>query len=177
MSRVAVRYSKALFDLAFEQKHVETIRADLAMINKACIENPEFYTALNNPLISEFVKAKMLRDLFQKNIHKLTFNFLQLLSRKKRSNYLLEIIEHYNERVLDYQGIIPAALRYADQLNKEQIEDIRLRLEQMTGKSILLSEKKDDSIIGGFIVRFKDTVIDLSIKTQLEKLKAQLIQG
>jgi F-type H+-transporting ATPase subunit delta len=177
VSRVAVRYSKALFELALEHKLVETVQADLAMISEIHRENPDFYTALNNPLIDEFIKAKMLGELFQKDINALTFNFLQLLSRKKRSAFLLEIIDHFNESVLDYQGILPATLFYAEQLSNEQIDEIKSRIEKMIGKSILLSKQIDPSIVGGFIVRIRDTVIDLSIKTQLNKLHAQLTHG
>ena len=53
------------------------------MIQDVCSENPDFQQTLNNPLIDENVKAKLLKEFFQKNVQPLTFNFLQLLSRKK----------------------------------------------------------------------------------------------
>ena len=50
-------------------------------------------------------------------------------------------------------------------------------IESMMGKKVIFTQQLDDSVIGGFIVKIKDTVIDLSIKTQLEKMRKQLVQG
>ena len=177
MSRVAVRYSKALFDLTVEQNQIEMVQNDLGMIRDVCSENPDINAALNNPLIDEFIKARLLKELFQDQVRPLTFNFLQLLSRKKRSGFLPEIIGYFNERVLEYQNILPATLFFAEKVTVEQVERIKSRIEKLTGKSILITEQHDPSILGGFIVRIRDTVIDLSIKTQLDKLRRRLING
>ena len=70
MSRVAIRYSKALFQLAREKNLVTEVQDDLEVIKKTCLENPEFYDMLNNPLIEEYIKAKILKDMCrEKNIH------------------------------------------------------------------------------------------------------------
>jgi len=177
VSRVAIRYSKALFELAVEKKNVESIQHDLAVIDTLCRENPDFDTLLTNPLIDESAKAKILSTLFEKKLNNLTFRFLQLLSKKRRLGFLREIIERYNDRVLDYQGILPAVLLSADTLNREQVTQIKERIEKITGKSVQLAEKQDPDILGGFIIRVRDTIIDLSIKTQLDKLRTQLING
>jgi len=177
VSRVAVRYSKALFELAVEQKIVEPVQNDLALIDKLCRENEEFDAALTNPLIDEPVKARVLRTLFEQTIHQLTYRFLQLLSKKRRIGFLREIIEHYNARVLEYQGVLPAVLLSADTLSREQVAKIKERIEAISGKSVLLSEELNPALIGGFIVRIRDTIIDLSVKTQLERLRTQLING
>jgi len=177
VSRVAIRYSKALFELAVEKKNVESIQHDLAMIDTLCLDNPDFDALLTNPLIDESAKAKILSTLFEKNLNILTYRFIQLLSKKRRLGFLREIIERYNDRVLDYRGILPAVLLSADTLTREQVTQIKERIEKITGKSVQLAEKQDPDILGGFIIRVRDTIIDLSIKTQLDKLRTQLING
>ena len=177
MSRVAIRYSKALFELAVEKKLVESIQQDLAMIDTLCSENPDFDALLTNPLIDEAAKAKILSEMFDKNVNELTNRFLQLLSKKRRIGFLREIIEHYNHRLLDYQGVLPAVLLSADKLSREQVAQIKERMEMITGKSLQLVEKQDPQILGGFIIRMRDTIVDLSIRTQLDKLRTQLIHG
>ena len=177
MSRVAIRYSKALFELAVEQKLVEIIQNDLVMIDKVCTENTDFDAVLTNPLIEETIKTKILRELFEKDINRLTYRFLQLLSKKRRIGFLHEIIEHFNNSVLDYQGVLPVVLFSAGGLSREHVEEIRERIEKISGKSVRLAEKQDPAIIGGFILHIRDTIIDLSIKTQLDRLRTQLIHG
>jgi F-type H+-transporting ATPase subunit delta len=87
------------------------------------------------------------------------------------------MIEHYMEKVLEYKGVLSALLISAGPLDPAQVDSIRDRIESITGKSVILSEHIDKLVIGGFVVKIKDTVIDLSIKTQLDKLRAQLVQG
>jgi F-type H+-transporting ATPase subunit delta len=175
LSRVAIRYSKALFELALEQELIEDVRSDLEMIQDVCTENPEFQQTLNNPLIEEKVKSKVLKELFETKVTPLTFKFLQLLSRKRRSGFLLEMIDNYLQRVLDHQGILSCLLISSGPVETDQIEAIKSRIEAMTDKSVIFSHQIDNSMIGGFIVKIKDTVIDLSIKTQLEKMRRQLL--
>jgi F-type H+-transporting ATPase subunit delta len=177
LSRVAIRYSKALFQLAREKNLVTVVQDDLEVIKKTCLANPEFHDMLINPLIEEYIKAKILKGIFADQVHQLTFRFLELLSRKRRSGFLLEMIDRFMERVLEYQGFLSGTVIASNQLDKEQVAEIKKKVEDLTGKKILLTEQIDESMVGGFIVRIKDTVIDLSIKSQLEKLRSQLVHG
>ena len=177
MSRVALRYSKALFELALEQNLIEDVRVDLQMIRDVCMTNPEFQQALNNPVIEEKVKSKVLKELYDNNVNPLTYKFLQLLSRKRRSGFLLEMIDNYFLRVLDHEGVLSCLIISSRPVETNQIEKIKDKIEVLTKKSVIFTPLIDNSIIGGFIVKIKDTVIDLSIKTQLEKMRTQILNG
>jgi len=177
LSRVAIRYSKALFQLARDENLVMEVKSDLKVIKETCISNPEFQEMLNNPLVEEYVKAKILKNMFADKVNQLTFRFLQLLSKKRRSGFLLEMIDRFMESVLDYQGILTGTLVSSYAMDPAQVDEIKQKIEVLTGKKVLLTEQIDPSMIGGFTVKIKDTVIDLSIKTQLEKLRAHLVHG
>lgn len=177
MSRVALRYSKALFQLSLEQGLIEDVRVDLEMIQEVCTTNPAFQQTLNNPLIEEKVKSKVLKELFENNVNQLTYKFLQLLSRKRRNGFLLEMIENYLQRVLDHQGILSCLLISSRPVDTDQIESIKNKIESLTEKSVIFTSLIDKSLIGGFIVKIKDTVIDLSINTQLERMRTQFLSG
>ena len=64
----------------------------------------------------------------------------------------------------------------AIELDEKQKAEIKTKLEKMVNKKITSSFKVDASIIGGFKARFSDTVIDASVKHQLELLKKKLFQ-
>jgi F-type H+-transporting ATPase subunit delta len=177
LSRIANRYSKALFELALENNIVEEVRSDLEMIHKVCSDNPDFAQLLNNPLIEEKTRSAIFKELFEVNVNPLCYRFLQLLSRKRRSGFLLEMIDKYLERVLDHQGVLSCLLISSQQVEVDQVDKIKNRIEEMTAKTVVFRYRIDPSVIGGFIVKIKDTVIDLSIKTQLEKMRTQLVYG
>ena len=54
---------------------------------------------------------------------------------------------------------------------KNLLKKLLQKLENKTGKKVVLDIKIDDSIIGGGIVRINDDVIDGSIKRQMENIK------
>lgn len=55
------------------------------------------------------------------------------------------------------------------------MDKIKKNVEKMTGKSIVFDKRLDPSIIGGFIVKVEDIIIDNSIRFQLNKLRERLI--
>jgi F-type H+-transporting ATPase subunit delta len=177
LGRVAIRYSKALFELALEKKVIDEVSKDLEMIRNICYENEGFYQSLDNPVIEEKTKSAILKDLFEENINPLTYKFLQLLSKKRRSGFLLDIIDYYLQRVREHQGILSCSLISPQPMDLDQTNEIKKRVEEMTGKKVIFNHLIDDTVLGGFIVKIKDTVIDLSIKTQLEKMRSRLVNG
>jgi F-type H+-transporting ATPase subunit delta len=79
--------------------------------------------------------------------------------------------------VLDHQGILSCLLVSSQEVETDQVNAIKERIEELTGKNVVLYYLIDESLIGGFIIKIKDTVIDLSIKTQIEKMRIRLVHG
>jgi len=177
VSRVANRYSKALFELALEQGKLDMVMTDLEMIGEVLEQSEDFRNAMMNPLIQAATKAKLLRDLFEGRVDKLTFQFLTLVSEKKRSSELAPIIDRMRQRVNEHKGILVGELICAVPLAQEQQSAIIKRMNEITGKKVQLTQTIDKSLIGGFVVKIKDTVIDLSISHQLENLRERLVFG
>ena len=66
---------------------------------------------------------------------------------------------------------ISVTATFPKEINEEQRKKLLQKLENKTGKKVVLDIKIDDSIIGGGIVRINDDVIDGSIKRQMENIK------
>ncbi len=175
MSRVAKRYAKALFELAEEEKILNKVEADVAQFASLSSESADFNALLSNPLINEKEKFNILSELFKNKIQPLTLDFLNLLSVKKRMDILGEIAAEFRKMMLRFANKIEGELISAVQLSPEQIQHIRSNMEKMTGKNVLLDEKIDESVLGGFIVRIEDWVLDNSVRYQLSKLRDKLV--
>jgi F-type H+-transporting ATPase subunit delta len=98
-----------------------------------------------------------------------------MVTEKKRIALLPAIIDVFHRLVLAYRNTVEGELVSAVALNETQVEKIKTNIETMIGKSVLLKEDIDTSIIGGFVVRVEDLVIDNSIRYQLEKLREKLV--
>jgi len=177
VSRVANRYTKALFELAVEEKKIEIVRSDFDMIESVLKESGQFSELIHNPLIPASQKARLMQQIFENKLDRLTYNFLILLCNKKRSDLLPEIIKKFYQKLLDYQGVITGLVISSQPIAQEQLESIHKKVSAGTGRKVQLSQEIDQSLLGGFIIKIKDTVIDLSVKNQLSKLRNKLIFG
>jgi len=174
LNRVAKRYTKALFELAQERKILDKVEKDMEQIGKIIDESQDFRDFLTNPLISESTKQKIIRELLANRIQKVTFQFLELLTEKRRISILPAVVEQFREMLLAYRHILEGELISAVPLEKKQFEAIKKHLEDMLGQTVTLQRKIQPEIIGGFVVRIQDLVIDNSIRLQLNKLREKL---
>jgi len=175
LSRVAKRYAKALFQLGVEEKKLEHLENDFAEMENLLKESDDFSLFIANPLISESEKAKILAKLFKGKLSDGGYNFLQLLTGKKRSSLLPDCIEQFHLLLNQHRNILKGELVSVVDLSDAQVNKIKDNVEKMTGKSVIFDKRLDPSIIGGFIVKVEDIIIDNSIRFQLNKLRERLI--
>jgi|SRR3989338_3806030 len=100
---------------------------------------------------------------------------VQFLARKhllsKTSDILLQLEKIINS---NEQKII-AKILSAKKLSKETKKDIANSLEKRySAKEVVLEEKIDEKLLGGFRVEANDEVIDFSMKNKIVKLKSYL---
>ena len=177
MSRIANRYSKALFRLAQNQNKIDPVYEDLYYIANLISSSHELKSMLDNPLIQSRTKGDIFSKIFKGKIDQLTYNFISFICDKRRTHLLPDMIHRFEEYVYDFKGIVTANVISAKSLDDEQIQKIKSNLVDKIGKTILLKQAVDNELIGGFIIRIKDTIIDLSVKGQLERLRARMVHG
>ena len=177
MSRVAKRYAKAIFELSIENEVFEAVEAELIQIEKSIKNDTELENFLINPLISRVNKRGIVKELYKGKVSDLVYRFLVLVSNKGRLSVLWEIIEQFKRFSMKYRNQMEGKLFSAVSLDGEQISKIRKIVENMTGKIVLLKEKVDADILGGFIVQVGDKLIDVSVRSNLKKMKEKLIAG
>ncbi|OQY00285.1 MAG: ATP synthase F1 subunit delta [Bacteroidetes bacterium 4572_117] len=100
-SAISIRYSKALFALAKEKDILSTIHSDMALIVSVCDEEQYFNQFIENPVLATSKKVDIFNAIFKHKTNDLTLNFLHLLTKKRREQYLkqiaLDFIQLYKE--------------------------------------------------------------------------------
>jgi len=174
-SRVTRRYAKALFDLAQEQNILDQIESDMILMQRILADSGDLGALLHSPIIQVVEKRRLLSEIFKGKVNKVTFDFINLLLDKNREELLSGIITYFFLYLDESKGILRGDLLTAYVLSDPQKTALKKQLDRITGKDVLLREKVDSSLIGGFIVRLDDTVIDTSIKNQLDKMREKLM--
>ena len=86
-----------------------------------------------------------------------------------------EVLAVYRDRLLQRQRIQRAEVRSAAPLSPEATQALEARLSQVTGATVKVETLVDPSLIGGVMATVGSTVYDGTVKTQLEKLRKQLV--
>jgi len=175
-SRVSRRYAQALYKEGKEKNKLDSLRHDMDVLVDAHQKSPEFRRLIDSPVIPGNTKEAAFSDIFQSTIDSVTFNFVQLLIRNGRERLLPEVIDFYGEILDAHQGIIRGEVQSVVPLSEVQLNDLKSKLNEMTGKNVILTQTRDKRLLGGFVVKINDRVIDASLRNQLNKMGEFLVE-
>lgn len=77
----------------------------------------------------------------------------------------------------EHNGVERAEIVAAVPLSSEQQQRIEAMLTGIVGKDIRATSRVEPQIIGGFVARVGDKVIDGSTRTRLDALRRELVHG
>lgn len=172
----ATRYARALFDVARQESDVNKVEQDLAAIVSAVAESAD----LRQVLSSRAVPAAARRNIVVSVAGTLgaavpVSKLLGLLAERRRLELLPEIAEVYRERLLAHQNVVQAEVTTAAPLSPDATKALERSLAAATGKKVSMRVSVDPALLGGVVARVGSTVYDGSVKTQLKKMRDQLV--
>ncbi|MFC2133274.1 ATP synthase F1 subunit delta [Bacteroidota bacterium] len=173
---ITSRYAKALIELAEEKKSLEEVSKDIRLVYDTFSISKELKSVMASPVLRNDKKAEILKAIFQKNIKQDVMNFLLFVVDKRREEYLFAILKRYLELHDDKMGIVNANVSSPAVMNDAQIKKLSESLQKFTGKKVKINTKESKDLIGGFVVKIGDTVIDASVDHQLEMLKKKFLE-
>ncbi len=172
---VASRYAKSLLELAQEQGQLDAVKKDLEQIIAVLKANNEIQAVLKNPIISHDKKRSILLALFDGKANPLIISFFTILVNKGRADILIDIAQAFVREYNQVKGIVNATVLSATALSEENLNELQAKIAQEIGAQVLLSNKVDASVIGGFVLRVGDKQIDASIAGKLQKLEKYFV--
>ncbi len=170
MSRAAVRYAKAILDLAKEHNNTDAIFADMQQIKSTVAQSKELNDLLNSPLIKSELKKASLKAVFA-NSNETVKSLFDTLVTNKRTHVLPNVAESFIALYKQDKGSQVAKVTTAVPLDANLEALVLAKVKELTGKEATLENIIDDSIIGGFVLRVGDLQYNASIANQLANLK------
>jgi F-type H+-transporting ATPase subunit delta len=172
-SGVARRYARALFEIAAEDKSVERWSNDLDVI-RDLLEEPTLQAFFANPSVPTDQKMRLL-DSSLTVVQPKARNFVNVLIENGRVAAIGDIVDTFNDDVNRMRGIVHANVTTAVRLNEAESAEIVRGLERLTGRRVTVSSEVDPSILGGFVARIGDRLIDASVIGRLTALRNRLM--
>jgi F-type H+-transporting ATPase subunit delta len=178
---VARRYANALADVVLnngDASHAETVKNELKTWEDMIVGNQNLQHAFLNPAIAHVNKVNVLESLIRTSSPApTTANFLRVLLRNNRLSELDEINHRFESVLEERRGYVSAQVTSARELTEVEKAELTANLEKLTGKRVKLNFNIDREIIGGVVTRIGSTVYDSSVRTQLQNLKEELVNG
>lgn len=169
---VAGRYAQGLFEHAEELKEVDTVMEGVTSMELTLSEVPELAQMLSNPVVPEADKRGLIDKILEKGTMNKMCNYL---IDKNRIDVFPEILGAYGSLYNEKNGIEMIEVKSACKLTEDQLSKIGDEVKSRTGaKSVKITEKLDENLIGGFIVSYGGQQVDLSIRSGLEAVKKEI---
>ncbi|MGX7667820.1 ATP synthase F1 subunit delta [Flavobacterium pedocola] len=174
MSRVAIRYAKAILDMANSNGKASHVNEDMKSIVASIAENAELKDFLANPTVKGEVKLSVLSEIFASAQNE-TKGLFRLLLENKRFEILPAIASQYNLLFDEMSGVEVAKVTTAFPITPELEAKVLAKIKEFSNKTVTLKNIVDESIIGGFILRIGDKQFNASVANQLQTLRRELL--
>ena len=172
-SRAAIRYAKAIYEIALEENCIKELYNDMDIIKSIYFDSFDFKNLLSNSLINHEEKKKAILLLTKKN-SALTEKLLDLLIHNKRVSLLADVAISFVDLYNKYNNIKEATVITASPINSDLQFQILSKINVSDIKSIRITNEVDPEIIGGFIVRYDGKQYNASVKQNINNLKKEL---
>lgn len=162
-------YSDVMFELAEDAGLVEQVMDDLDAVAEVMKDEPEFLSLLTLGHVKEDEKAKMIRRVFKGRVNDLTLDFLCVLAKRNRMNFVYGIGDRYQLLMDERKNLHRIEVTLAKEPTDEQAEKIKADIRDALNAEIKLSVNIDPEILGGIIIKKGDLMVDNSVRTILSR--------
>ena len=169
ISTIARPYAVAAYKLGREQKSLAQW-SEMLSFATAVASDAQMQAYIQDPkVVSSELQAAFLKVCGDK-LNEQGQNLIKVLVEYGRMSILPAITEAFEElKALD-EGTLDAQIIAAAKPSAAEVKDLVKRLEAKFGKKIEANVSVDSELIGGIKIIVGDTVIDASVKGQLQNL-------
>jgi F-type H+-transporting ATPase subunit delta len=167
-------YARALFEVALADGTLDEVEDELFRFARSYESSEGLRSALADENIPAAKRQAIVEDLLGSTATSTTVQLVSMVVGSGRSGDLVPIIDNLVQRASAAKNLEVAEVRSAVALTEDQQARLRAALANATGKQVNLKVVVDPSVIGGLVATVGDTVIDGSVRTRVDQLKARL---
>ncbi len=123
-----------------------------------------------NPKVSNTQLAELVMDVCGEALSQTGRNFVRILCENRRLGATRDIARAYHEIRARHEKRSDVIVASAFELSPAQQNVINVAMTRRLGARVDLRVEIDPDLIGGVVIRTGDTVIDASLRGQLEQL-------
>lgn len=172
----AREYGKALLMLANEAGNAEAVLTELSEVKQAVKENPKYIDLADTPALPSKTRVGLIHKAFN-GVNDNLLNLLMLLCEKREFYKISAITDCFRTLYDESVGRIRVTAVTAVPLLTSQADKLRNKLEEKTGKEVVVENIIDPAVLGGMNLRYEGVQLDGTLRANLlsvEKTLAEL---
>jgi len=177
MASVINTYARAFADVVFDRnldagKTLQEAQA-LAELVAGSQELREVWATPSIP--AEQKRGVLDAIVVRERISRPVRNFMAVLIDHRRVQFMGPIVKQFEQELNQRLGFIEAEITSARELSEAERHALEAQVEGLTGKKVRARYSRDESILGGAMVKVGSTIYDGSVKGQLQRIREQLV--
>jgi F-type H+-transporting ATPase subunit delta len=170
-NKAAHQYASTLYAELSEEKNLGDVCSDVEGIITVFNENINLRRVMENPIVRESDKLAILVKIFSGKVDSYLVKFFEFLAKKDRISICYEIFVSFLETADRVSGIKKVELSSAFELDSTEVAFLQTELEAIFKCKLKMTVTTNPELIGGFIAKTDEVIVDASVKNQLKKLK------
>lgn len=174
MTNTGSLYGKSLYDLAVSEDLSDQVMKEMEAVQNLFAEYPDYVRLLLEPSIPKKERLGLLDQAFGDALHPYLLNFLKILTERGILREFHSCEKCYRGLYNEAHGITEANVVSAVELDPERQEKLKKRLEEMSGKQVILHVRTDPQVLGGIRVEMEGKLYDGTVRGRLSDLRRKL---
>ena len=170
---IARPYAEAAFALAKEANALP-VWSSMLRYASGVVADPMMAKTLDNPKFTAGDKKSLLLSVCGDKLDASGRRFVEVLVEADRVAVLPQIAALFDDLKNEAEGVATARIESAFPLTDAQVAELKAALEKRFGKKIEATVDVDPELVGGARITVGDTVIDASVRAQLQSMANQL---
>jgi F-type H+-transporting ATPase subunit delta len=177
-SLIALSYAEALFRVARSQDTLQQVFDECRVLESVIGRTSDrLIHFFGNPQLPTETKMELIDKVLTPRFGPPLIRMVRLLVERERIDYLSETLARVQELIDRHAGIEPAMVASAVELDADDKLQLKSSLERYAGCRLKLEFEVDPNLIGGVIFRYRDTLVDGSLRSGLDALRRRMLRA
>eukprot|EP00882_Tetradesmus_deserticola_P001191 GHRQ01001289.1.p2 GENE.GHRQ01001289.1~~GHRQ01001289.1.p2 ORF type:complete len:224 (+),score=134.25 GHRQ01001289.1:71-742(+) len=175
LSGTSASIASLTWQVAAKEKQLDKVQDELQQMVTAFKELPELARIAVDPFLPVRSKANIVNAVLKDSgATEITKRLFAALAEENALAATLQVAAAYDELMLAHKKEVHCNIITAEPLDKLERVELRKQAEQFVepGFKLVMQEKVDRKLVGGFILEFEDRLVDMSVRKKLEEFNA-----
>lgn len=169
------QYASAFFDIVKEDKTLNEAKESFDVFVDVLKDNDDFWSVLNSPKIKLEDKKAIIKDSFKSCLEDFIL-FLYVVLDNGRIDKIFEIYKSFINLYNEENKIKVVEVLSSSEMTDEELKKLNNSLMKCyEGYKVIINNKVDAKIIGGYHILVNGTSVDLSVKRKIDDLLKHIL--